>query len=101
VDGSVVIEDLKTIARNLSGERLVITWIPESNTSDFALTSIVKKSILNYQQWLPQHASHHDIDLNCLKEMRTEIYRKANHQLAVESVVLDDRGKEYRSSIEF
>jgi hypothetical protein len=50
---------------------------------------------------LPELAARHDVELGCISVLRTEIYRKPNHQLAVESVAVDDRGKEYRSSVDF
>ena len=100
VGGCLVIEDLKTIARGLSsGQRLVINWIPESSRTDLVFSPAVIKSIGYYRNWLPEHASHHDVDLACIRALRTEIYQKPNHQLAVESVAIDDRGKEYRISL--
>lgn len=101
MDDCVVIEDLKEVARRLSGERLVITWIPESRPSEYGFSPSVITSIERYRKWLPELAARHDVELGCISELRTEIYRKPNHQLVVESVAVDDRGKEYRSSVEF
>jgi hypothetical protein len=101
VDDCVVIEDLKEVARRLSGERLVITWIPESSRSECGFPPSLITSIERYRKWLPELAARHDVELVCISELRTEIYRKPSHQLAVESVAVDDRGKEYRSSVEF
>ncbi|HJV64507.1 MAG TPA: hypothetical protein VJ550_02110 [Geomonas sp.] len=101
VGDCVVIEELKEVARLLSGERLVITWIPKSTPSELGFPPSVMASIERYLRWLPELAARHDVELSCIRELRTEIYRKPNHQLAVDSVAVDDRGKEYRSSVEF
>lgn len=101
MDNCVVIEDLKEVARRLSGERLVITWIPESRPSEYDFPQSVITSIEKYRKWLPDLAARHDVELGRISKLQTEIYRKPNHQLAVESVAVDDRGNEYRSSVEF
>lgn len=101
VDDYVVIEGLKEVARHLSGERLVITWIPGNRPSEYDFPPSIVTSIEGYRKWLPELAARHDIELDCISELRTEIFRKPNHQLSVESVAVDDRGKEYRSSVDF
>ncbi|WP_129128287.1 hypothetical protein [Geomonas oryzae] len=101
VDDCVVIEYLKEVARSLSDERLVITWIPSKSSSEYGFPQSVITSIERYLEWLPELAVSHDIELACISELRTEIYRKQNHQLPVESVAIDDRGQEYRSSVDF
>lgn len=74
VDGCVVIEVLKEVARRLSGERLVITWIPECSPSEYGFPPSVITSIERYRKWLSELAASHDVELGCIRELRTEIY---------------------------
>lgn len=94
VDGGHVVDDLLQLARKANGERVTIQWIPDS-TPDKQLPLRVQKSIRNYREWLPRHVENAGGNLETIREFRTDIFLKRNHQIAVEAHLVDDRGKKY------
>jgi len=100
VDDGYVIDDLRQLARKANGERISIYWIPESKVQK-SLPQRVLKSIANYKAWLPKHFQNSGADLKAVREFQTDIFLKANKQIAVEARLLDDRGKEHICSVSF
>jgi len=101
VEDEYVIEDLCKVARELSGEVLSIYWIPGNGPVSNKLSKTVLESLGYYWEWLPKLAAQHAVELGAIKEMRTDIYRKPNHQIEVMSRLEDDRGKKYQQVVKF
>ncbi|EOK5685154.1 hypothetical protein ACWOYF_004588, partial [Vibrio parahaemolyticus] len=93
VDDAFVFEDLYTLARLNKGKPVQISWVPVRTEEMFWLTPRVRKSIGYYREWLPKHAAGHNVSLDCLKEFYLQVYMAKNHQIYVEVVTVDDRGK--------
>ena len=98
VDDGHVIDDLRQLARKADGERISIYWIPDSK-HQAQLPQRVLKSITNYKSWLPKFVSRSGVNVEAIREFRTDIFLKPNKQIAVEAYLLDDRGKEYSCSV--
>jgi len=101
IDGEYVIEELRRYARELEGKKLSIYWLPDNGPINIKLSKRVLDSLSYYKQWLPKLASQHNIELNTVKELRTDIYRKPNHQIEVLASLTDDRGSTYEQSVQF
>src|SRR5690349_6403529 len=96
VDDGVVFEDMYQLARERSGQKVTITWIPQRHEEEpFALTPRIRRSLKYYRKALPEHLSRHKIQRDAISEMRTEVYVAKNYRVYVRSYVLDDRGKEH------
>ena len=99
-DDGYVIDDLRHLARQANGERISIQWIPDSELQA-RLPQRVLKSIANYKARLPAHIQNSGAHIEVIREFRTDIFIKANRQIAVESYLLDDRGKEHVRGVSF
>ncbi len=97
-DDGHVVDDLLQLARKANGERISIQWIPESKV-DGLWPPRVLESIEHYKKWLPSHVENSGGRLEAIREFRTDIFLKANKQVAVEAYLVDDRGKEHRSKV--
>lgn len=100
VDDGYVMDDLRQLAREANGERISIYWIPDSKPQEI-LTKRILKSITYYKADLPKHIQRSGVDIEAIREFRTEIFLTPNKQIAVEAYLLDDRGKEYICSVQF
>jgi hypothetical protein len=98
VDGDHVMEDLRKLARAADGKSISISWIPGHNDPKL-LPERVLKSIAYYKAALPRHIRSSGIDIESIREFRTNIFLKPNKQIAVEAYLLDDRGTEHVSNI--
>ena len=101
IDGEYVIEELRQKARKLNGGVLSIYWLPESDPANMGLSKRALESLKCYRQWLPELAGQHEIDLAVIRELRTDIYRKPNHQIEVLACLVDDKGKVYEKTVQF
>ena len=100
LDDGYVIDDLRQLARQANGERISIHWIPDSKPQA-SLPRRVLKSIGNYKAWLPRHIQNSGSHIEAIREFRTDIFLKPDKQIAVESYLLDDRGKEHVCNVVF
>ena len=100
VDDGYVIDDLLQVARDANGERVTIQWIPDSAPPS-SLPPRVLKSIAQRKTWLPSHVANSGADIAAIREFRTDIFLKPNHQIAVEARLVDDRGKEHIANVIF
>ena len=99
-DDGYVIDDLLPIVRNAEDRRVTIHWIPDTPPSPL-LTQRILKSIAHYKSWLPSHVANSGADIASIREFKTEIFLKANQQIAVETHLVDDRGKEHIANVIF
>jgi hypothetical protein len=100
VDGDHVIDDLRHLARKAGGGRIRINWLPDSPPPPH-LTPRVLKSIGYYKAWLPDFLRKSGASVAAIREMRTDIYLRRDHRIAVEAYLLDDRGREHVCSVLF
>lgn len=100
VDDGYVMDDLRQVARDAKGARVSIQWIPDSPPPAF-LPPRVRKSIAHRKTWLPSHVANSGADIAAIRELRTDIFLKPNHQIAVEAHLVDDRGKEHVANVLF
>jgi len=100
VDDGYVIDDLLQVAREANGKRISIQWIPDLPPPEY-LPPRILKSIAHRKTWLPSHVASSGADLAAIKEFRTDIFMKPNHQIAVEAHLVDDRGKEHIANVIF
>ncbi|HEY0099427.1 MAG TPA: hypothetical protein VGB76_10805 [Pyrinomonadaceae bacterium] len=100
VDDGHVVDDLRQLARQANGERITIQWIPDSPPQT-RLPQRVLKSIANYKAHLPAHVRNSGADIAVIREFRTDIFLKPGKQFAVESYLLDDRGREHVCRVSF
>ena len=99
VDDGFVIDDIWKIAKARYEGPLIIYWIPDELPSAPLLTKRMEKAIENYKKWLPEHADRHSIQVVAIRRFYLEIYRLPFHELRFDSVLVDDRGKEHRQTI--
>jgi hypothetical protein len=99
-DDGHVVDDLLELARKANGERISIQWIPDSPVQK-AFPPRVVKSINHYRTWLPKHIQNSGASVEAIREFRTDIFLKANKQVAVEAYLVDDRGKKYVCNVLF
>jgi phosphoribosylglycinamide formyltransferase 1 len=98
IDEGYVIDDLRKIVRECTDHRITINWVP-SNLIDQALTPRIEKSIQAYQNSLIRHIHQAGARLCSIREFRTDIFLLRNHQMAVNGVITDDRGRTYTVSV--
>ena len=99
-DDGYVIDDLLQLVRKAADERIRIQWIPDSAIQN-GLPPRVQKSIAHYKEWLPKHLLDSGVDIEMIREFRTEIFLRPNKQVAVHAFLVDDRGKEQVSDVMF
>jgi hypothetical protein len=95
IDGRFVFEDLHDLARKHRGKKIIVSWIPIRHSELFCFTPRVRKCIRYYRKDLKSHIARHRIDVEALKEMRTEVYVGDNFRMYVRAYTKDSRGKEY------
>lgn len=100
VDDGFVVDDLRQLARQANGERISIHWLPDSK-HQASLSPRILKSIANYKARLPTHVLNSGANVEAIREFRTDIFLKPNKQIAVESYLLDDRGKKHVCNVLF
>jgi hypothetical protein len=100
VDGGYIVDDLLQLARKAGGERISIYWIPDAATQ-MRLTPRILKSIALHKEWLPSHVQNSGASVEMIREFRTDVFLKSNHQVAVEAHLVDDRGKKYVCNVKF
>ena len=100
VDDGYVVDDLVQLARKANGERISIHWIPDSESQQ-VLTPRVLKSIAYHRERLPKHIENSGSHIDVIREFRTDIFLKANKQVAVQAYLMDDRGKKHVCDVLF
>ena len=98
VDDGYVIDDLLQLARDR--KRISIQWIPDTHP-DMSFPARVLTSIAERKEWLSSHVHNSGADIGAIREFRTDIFLKPNHQVAVEAHLVDDRGKEHVANVLF
>ncbi len=98
MDGNYVIDELRELVHQKSDHRILVDWIP-GNNSDAELTPRIRKSVQSYRQSLIRDAHNLGVLLSSIKEFRTEIYLLKNRQMAVDGVIVDDRGRTYKAPV--
>jgi phosphoribosylglycinamide formyltransferase 1 len=98
VDDGYVIDDLRQLVRTVEGNRITIDWIPGTEQNP-GLTPRVLESIKWYKPELMRMVHNMGALMSSIKEFRTEIYLKKNKQIAVEGVLVDDRGRVYEAPV--
>jgi hypothetical protein len=101
LDNGYIVDDFRELARQAEGQRVGIHWLPEGSPLPDNCTRRLTRAVAAYQDWLRKHAENHDVDLNHIKEFKTEMYMLPSHQLSAEYYVLDDRGREYVGTVSF
>ena len=96
VEDGYVIDDLREIVRK--GSRVSIHWV-NGGKQHPDLTPRVLKSIQFYKQALLRMVHEADTLMSSITEFRTDIYLKSNRQIAVEGVLVDDRGRTYTTPV--
>ena len=99
VDGDFVSDDVYRLARSRKGEKVVITWIPDSAFDLPDTTDRLRKSIEMYRQKLVEYISKSGVSLIMVKEMRTEVLVTESLQIQVRCVTVDDRGRIYNQYV--
>ena len=92
VDDGYVIDDLRVLVREVG--KVEVQWIPET-VAPANFTPRLVKSIKYWRNNLPDLVKSMGSDVALIQEFRTEVRLKENHQIAVEGVLTDDRGREY------
>jgi len=92
VDEGHVIDDIREIVRDKG--RLSINWIGKTD-QDPSLTPRIVESIKSYRPQLLRMVHASGALLSSIKEFRTDIYLLKNHQIAVDGILTDDRGRTY------
>jgi hypothetical protein len=80
VDDGYVIDDLLQLARNAGAERIRIQWLPDSAIPT-SLPPRVQKSIASNKERLAKHFMDSGVDIDRVREFRTEIFLKPNSKL--------------------
>lgn len=100
LDDRFIFEDLFDLAKAREGKKVIINWLPITDSHDPELSERVKASIDFYQQWLPKMAASLDVDIVHLLDYRTEVYLTKHRNINVKAIAHDDRGKEYEYFVE-
>ena len=100
VNGGYVIDDLKNMARKAKGETIAIDWLSEEGDYLPFFTDRVIESISNSKEYLPKHMAKHQVSIEMVSEMRTDIYIK-NNKILVNAYLKDIHGKEYLNNVEY
>ncbi len=95
VDDDFVMRDLAKFARAANGEVVSIDWLEDQPP----FHGRIAKSIELWKKWIPEHLSNHELSLNCIAELRTDVWLEANYQITVRSYAKDINGKEYTNRI--
>ncbi len=98
VDDGYVIDDLRELVRTVEGNRITIDWVPGSHQHP-KLTPRIIKSIEYYKQLLMRMVHSMGALMTTIREFRTEVYLLRNRQIAVDGVLVDDRGRVYKTPI--
>lgn len=98
VDDGFVIDDLRQLVRTVEGNRITIDWVPGIEQHP-ALTARTLESLKWYRQSLLRMVHNMGAVMRSIKEFRTEIYLRENKQIAVEGVLVDDRGRVYETPV--
>ena len=98
-DGKFGFEDVRELARERQGDRVVISWIPPQHDDLLGMTPRIRQCVDYMLGELPEYLSRHGVDGKRLAELRTEVYVAANARLYVRAFALDDRGREYVSFV--
>lgn len=94
VDDGYVIDDLRKIVRDCPDHRITVNWLPSAFASQ-KVTPRIEKSIQAYQNSIIRQVHQSGARLCSIREFRTDIYLLRNHQMAVDGVLTDNRGRTY------
>ncbi len=92
VDDGYVIDDLRKLVRTNEENRVSIIWIPDGRQPS-ELSPRILKSVDYWKGRLPDLVKASGSDMRAIREFSTEIFIKANKQIAVEGHLIDDRGR--------
>ena len=95
IGGRHVYEGVNDRARELQGQKVVLSWIPERDCGLEALTPRVQEAVGWYRKGLIEHIRRHNVERDSLQELRTEVYLGRNRQIYVRAIAVDDRGVEH------
>ena len=99
IDGAFVYEDVLRLAREHRGQKVIISWLPESDVEPIPLTPRIRECIKYYRQGLHEHMARHGLDGETLVELRTEVYVAETHRMYVRAYAVDNRGKVYEQFV--
>lgn len=91
------VQEIKQIVREKSDHRLVIDWF--NCSVDGIISPRAKNSIEQHRKNLIRSVHQAGAFLWTISEFRTEIYLLPNHQMAVDGVIVDNRGTMHVSRV--
>lgn len=98
VDDGYVIDDLRELVRKNADHRITIDWIPgEQMSKEF--NGRIREGIKAYRASLFRSIYQAGAVVSSIKEFRTDIYLQRTYQMAVEGVLVDDRGRKYTATV--
>ena len=98
VDDHYIIDDLRKILFEQDSGEILIHWIPETG-SDIQFPDRVQKSIRYWADHLPHHIESHKVEREKISSYDTRFFVTPRKGMTVESILVDDRGKEYRQRV--
>ncbi|UTW59391.1 hypothetical protein KFE96_03520 [Kordiimonas sp. SCSIO 12603] len=95
IDDGFVMRDLAKLARANQGEAICIDWLSEEPP----FCGRIAKSIKLWKKRMPELLKSHNITLDCIFALRTEVRVMPNYEVSVLAFAKDINGKEYQSLI--
>ena len=92
------VQEIKRIVRDRPDRRVVLDWLGPSEI-DQAFSPKVRHSLELHRRGLIRHVHQMGAFLWTISEFRTEIYLLPNHQMAVDGVIIDNKGNKHTARV--
>ena len=100
VDDIHVMSEIRRLFAENDGLGITVTWMPEVGCTENRSPTL-KKSIKYWGDHLPQHMENHEVTASMIRTFETQFTITIQRGIRIESVLVDERGREYRQSVSY
>jgi len=98
VDDVWIIEEIRRIFGEIDDRTITVTWLPEQGCS-IDPSPTLRKSIVYWGDHLPKHITSHQVSTDIIQSFVTQFSITVQRGIRVDSILVDDRGCEYKQGV--
>ena len=98
VDDVYIMSEIRRLFGSIDDRAITVSWIPELGCS-IDPSPILQKSMGYWADYLPTHLKNHQVTPDMIKSFETQFTITIQRGIRVDSVLVDDRGREYKQGV--
>lgn len=98
IDGVYIMSEIRRIFGEIDDRMFTISWMPELDCS-IEPSPTLRKSMGAFAALLPTHLKNHHVTPDMIQSFMTQFSITIQRGIRVDSILVDDRGREYKQSV--